>query len=125
MFKGTYRFSSDYHVLFSVLRAGDRSEKRDVFVYGAVLLGLITKTAYDGEEHCRLGLEHLICFWAWVEYNKKPKSKCLLFRSKKDIKDIARTYWGVYKERKSKSCYTSEDSKVTHRGRSGPQLLIG
>ncbi|KAG5538276.1 hypothetical protein RHGRI_019010 [Rhododendron griersonianum] len=68
---------------------GDRSEKRDVFGYGAVLLGLITKTA------------------------------------KKDIKDIARTYWGVYKERKSKSCYTSEDSKVTHRGRSGPQLLIG
>ncbi|XP_058225709.1 L-type lectin-domain containing receptor kinase VIII.2-like isoform X2 [Rhododendron vialii] len=82
---------------------GDRSDKTDVFAYGAVLLGLITKTVYDGEEHFRLGLEHLICFWAWVEYNKKPKSKFLLFRSKKDIKEIARTYWGVYKERKSKS----------------------
>ncbi|XP_058226164.1 probable serine/threonine-protein kinase PBL4 [Rhododendron vialii] len=82
---------------------GDQSDKRDVFSYGSVLLGLIAKKVYDEEEHLRLGLKHLICFWAWVEYNKKPKSKFLLFRSKKDIKDLTLTYWGVYKERKSKS----------------------
>ncbi|OWM78661.1 hypothetical protein CDL15_Pgr002832 [Punica granatum] len=53
--------------LYSLIPEGSWSEKSDVFAYGVILLGLITKRVYS--EHDRLTRSPFIYDWAWAQHD--------------------------------------------------------
>ncbi|CAL5410867.1 unnamed protein product [Camellia sinensis] len=66
-----------------ICKIGDWLDKTDVFCYGVLLLGLISKRVYDLNERERLGDDIIVHLWAKRRY-KKRKCKSLVHNSLKN-----------------------------------------